>query len=46
MFLARRTVQRPQASDEPTTLLVSSVSPRNTDRGTEFHTFFFGDQLF
>jgi len=43
MFQARRALRRPYVPREPTTLLLSSFSPRNADRGADFHTFFFGD---
>jgi hypothetical protein len=43
MIQSRRVVRQPYIPYEPSTLLMSSVSPRNAQLGTEFHTFFFGD---
>ena len=43
MIQSRQVVRQPYIPGGPSTLLVSTVSPRNCQRGTEFHTFFFGD---
>ena len=43
MLQARKLVGPPYFSHEATSLLVSSVTSRNVQRGADFHTFFFGD---
>lgn len=43
MLQSQLVVQRPHVPHGPSTILVSTVSPRNVQLGVEFHTFFFGD---
>lgn len=43
LFLARRQISKPHLPNEPTTLILSTVSPRNRQLGSEFHKSFFGN---
>lgn len=43
LLRARRSIRQPFVPTEPTTLLLSWVTPENLDKGGEFHKSFFGN---